>query len=64
MFIKVTKELDRNTMLVNANHILRVVQYQSSTVIVFTDNGEASVVESVDEIEKMLKGADDEQKRP
>lgn len=58
MFIKVTG-LKGNTLLVNTDHIYCVEEHEGEVKIVYTD-AYLRINESIDEIERMLKGVDDE----
>ena len=61
MFIKVTG-LKENTLLVNTDNIYCVVEHEGHAEIVYTDDSSMKINESIDEIERMLKGADDEKR--
>ena len=61
MFIKVTGfDTKGSTILINTNKIYCVAEYEGKTKIVYTDDSDLQINESIDEIERMLKGADDE----
>ena len=59
MFIKVTG-LKGSTVLVNINNIICVVEQEGQVKIVYTDDSYLRITESIDEVEQMLKGVDDE----
>ena len=59
MFIKVTG-LKGSTVLVNINNIICVVEQEGQVKIVYTDDSYLRINESIDEVEQILKGADDE----
>lgn len=59
MFIKVTGLYTGKTFLVNTDNIYCVVEHEGKAEIVYTDDSEFPINESINEIERMLKGADD-----
>lgn len=59
MFIKVTGGYG-GEILVNTDHVFCIVSGGEKSKIVYTDNTECMVEESIDEVEQMLKGADDD----
>jgi hypothetical protein len=60
MFIKVTGLYTGKTFLVNTDNIYCVAENEGRAEIVYADDSEQAIKESFDEIERMLKGADDE----
>ena len=61
MFIKVTGfDVKGSTYLINTNNIYCVAEYAGKTRIIYTDDSNLRINESIDEVERMLKGADDE----
>jgi DNA-binding LytR/AlgR family response regulator len=60
MFIKVTGLYTGNIFLINTDNIYCVAENEGKAEIVYTDDSELLINESFDEIERMLKGADDE----
>lgn len=61
MFIKVTSWANGDSMLVNTDYIYCVIEVGRKSRIDFTDDTELLITESFNEVEQMLKGADDEQ---
>jgi hypothetical protein len=59
MFIKVTELNTGNTLLVNTNNIYYMAEYEGEVRICYAYS-DLWISESIDEIERMLKGADDE----
>lgn len=59
MFIRVTGRYG-SEILVNTDHVFCIVSGGEKSKIVYTDNTGCMVEESIDEIEQMLKGTDDE----
>ena len=59
MFIKVTS-LTEGTLLVNTDKIYCVVECEGEVRIIYTDGKSWRIKGSIDEIERMLKGADDD----
>lgn len=60
MFIKVTGLYTGKTFLVNTDNIYCVAENEGKAEIVYNDDSEFPINESFEEIERMLKGADDE----
>jgi len=57
MFIKVTG-FTGDKFLVNTDNIYCVVEHEGEVEIIYTDDSQFPINESLDEIERMLKGVD------
>jgi DNA-binding LytR/AlgR family response regulator len=58
MFIKVTG-FEGSTVLVNTDKIYCVVEHGRKAEVVYIDDSSLMIKESINDIERMLKGADD-----
>lgn len=58
MFIKVTA-FEGSTILVNTDKIYCAMEHERGAAIIYIDDSCLMINESIDEIERMLKGVDD-----